>query len=114
MVYDMRGVASYVNPAFEQTFGLSRDELLGKQIDFVPPENVPETKAAIQRMLSGQKIHLFETRRLTREGKVLDVQLSSTLYQDRDGQPLGNIVTLRDISACKRAEDELDKYHGHL
>lgn len=114
VVYDMRGVASYVNPAFEQTFGLSRDELLGKQIDFVPPENVPETKAAIQRMLSGQKISLFETRRLTRDGRVLDVQLSSTLYQDRDGMPLGNIVTLRDISARKRAEEELDVYRGHL
>lgn len=114
VVYNMRGVASYVNPAFEQTFGLSRDELLGKQIDFVPPENVAETKAAIQRMLSGQKISLFETRRLTREGRVLDVQLSSTLYQGRDGQPLGNIVTLRDISDRKRAEEELDKYRGHL
>ena len=114
VVYDMRGVASYVNPAFEQTFGLSRDELLGKQIDFVPPENVPETKAAIQRMLGGQKISLFETRRLTREGKVLDVQLSSTLYQDQDGLPLGNIVTLRDISARKRAEEELAKYRDHL
>jgi PAS domain S-box-containing protein len=114
VVYDMRGVASYVNPAFEQTFGLSRDELLGKQIDFVPPENIPETKDAIQRMLSGQKINLFETRRLTREGKVLDVQLSSTLYQDQEGRPLGNIVTMRDISARKRAEEELDKYHGHL
>jgi PAS domain S-box-containing protein len=114
VVYDMRGVASYVNPAFEQTFGLSRDELLGKQIDFVPLENVPETKAAIQRMLSGQKIHLFETRRLTREGKALDVQLSSTLYQDGDGRPLGNIVTLRDISDRKRAEEELNKYRGHL
>jgi PAS domain S-box-containing protein len=113
-VYDMQGIATYVNPAFEQTFNLSREELLGKQIDFVPPENRQETKAAIQRMLSGQKIHLFETRRLTREGKVLDVQLSSTLYQGNDGQPLGNIVILRDISAQKRAEEELDKYHGHL
>jgi len=113
-VYDMQGVTTYVNPAFEQTSNLSREELLGKQMDFVPPENRQETKAAIQRMLSGQKIHLFETRRSTREGKVLDVQLSSTLYQGDDGQPLGNIVTLRDISARKRAEKELDKYHGHL
>jgi len=114
VVYDMKGVATYVNPAFEHTFNLSRDELLGKQIDFVPPENMEETRAAIGRMLSGQKIHLFETRRLTREGKVLDVQLSSTLYQGSDGQPLGNIVTLRDISAQKLAENELDKYRGHL
>ena len=29
----MKGVATYVNPAFEQTFGFSRHELLGKQID---------------------------------------------------------------------------------
>ena len=114
VVYDMQGVATYVNPAFENTFNLSRDELLGKQIDFVPPENVPETREAIQRMLSGQKIHLFETRRFTKDGTVLDVQLSSTLYQGDDGQPLGNIVTLRDISAQKQAEEELTIYRNQL
>ncbi|MBM9603759.1 PAS domain S-box protein [Desulfopila inferna] len=114
VVYDMQGVATYVNPAFEQTFQLSRDELLGKQIDFVPPENVAETKEAIRRMLSGQKIHLFETRRYTKDGKILDVQLSSTLYQGDDGRPQGNIVTLRDISAQKQAEDELRNYRDHL
>lgn len=114
VVYDMQGVATYVNPAFEQTFHLSREELLGKQIDFVPAESWPETKSAILRMQSGQKISLFETRRLTKEGKILDVQLSSTLYQGRDGRPMGNIVTLRDISDRKKAQEELDRYHGHL
>ncbi len=114
VVYDMQGVATYVNPAFEQTFKISREELLCKQIDFVPPENVPETRAAIQRMKSGQKIHLFETRRFTKEGKILDVQLSSTLYQDEQGKPLGNIVTLRDISAQKQVEHELNRYRHHL
>ena len=114
VVYDMQGIATYVNPAFEQTFNMSRDELLGKQIDFVPKDSWPETRAAIQRMLSGQKINLFETRRSTKEGKILDVQLCSTLYQGGDGQPLGNIVTLRDISARKRAEEELERYRDHL
>jgi PAS domain S-box-containing protein len=114
VVYDMQGIATYVNPAFEQTFGLSREELLGKQIDFVPEENWPETKAAIRRMLSGKKINLFETRRKTRDRRILDVQISSTLYQGLDGRPLGNIVTLRDITAGKHAERELKKYHGHL
>ncbi|MFC1832448.1 PAS domain S-box protein [Thermodesulfobacteriota bacterium] len=114
VVYDMQGIATYVNPAFEKTFKLSRAELLGKQIDFVPPENVPETREAIQRMLSGQKIHLFETRRFTKDGTILDVQLSSTLYQGEDGKPLGNIVTLRDISAQKQAEKELAIYRDQL
>jgi PAS domain S-box-containing protein len=114
VVYDINGVATYINPAFEQTFGFSSDELLGKPIDFVPPENWPETNEAIKNMLRGKKIHLFETKRLTKKGQVLDVQLSSTLYYDRDGQPTGNIVTLRDISAQKRAEGELRKYHDHL
>ncbi|MDP3284207.1 MAG: LuxR C-terminal-related transcriptional regulator, partial [Desulfobacterales bacterium] len=49
-----------------------------------------------------------------RDGKVLDVQISSTLYRGSTGQPVGNIVILRDISARKRAEEELQKYHGHL
>ncbi len=114
VVYNMQGIATYVNPAFEQTFHLSREELLGKQIDFVPEESWSETKEAIQRMQSGQKINLFETKRLTREGKILDVQLSSTLYTGSDGLPLGNIVTLRDISAGKKAEEELNRHRDHL
>jgi PAS domain S-box-containing protein len=114
VVYNIEGLATYVNPAFEQTFGFTSGELLGKQIDFVPQENWPETKDVIEKMLSGKKIQLFETKRLTRDGRVLDVQISSTLYLNRNGEPVGNIVTLRDISAQKKAEIELRKYHDHL
>jgi PAS domain S-box-containing protein len=114
VVYNMRGRATYVNPAFEQTFGFSSQEVFGKSIDFVPEENWPETKKAIENMLKGNKIHLFETKRLTRAGRVLDVQISSTLYRNRDGKPAGNIVILRDISALKRAQKVLKEYHDHL
>jgi PAS domain S-box-containing protein len=114
VVYNIKGMATYVNPAFEQTFGFASDELLGKQIDFVPEENWPETKKVIEKMLSGEKIQLFETKRLTRDRRVLDVQISSTIYLNRNAEPVGNIVTLRDISAQKKAEIELRKYHDHL
>ena len=114
VVYTMNGTATYVNPAFEQTFGFSGEDVSGKQIDFVPEENWPETQSAIQSMLRGKKIKLFETKRLTKDGRVLDVQISSTIYKNRDGRQAGNIVILRDISAQKQAEQELKKYHDHL
>jgi DNA-binding CsgD family transcriptional regulator len=91
-----------------------RADLLGKRIDFVPDENWPETRDAIDNMLRGRTIQLFETRRRTRDGRVLDVQISSRRYRDRDGNLAGNIVILRDISAAKRAEEELRRYHDQL
>ena len=39
VVYDIQGKVSYVNHAFEQTFGWSRDEVIGNRIDFIPQEN---------------------------------------------------------------------------
>ena len=114
VLYNIQGKATYVNPAFEQTFGFSSKELLGKQIEFVPQENWPETKVAIENMLSGKKIQLFETQRMTKDGRVLDVQLSSTLYYDRNDKPAGNIVTLRDISAQKKAERRSEEHTSEL
>lgn len=114
VVYDMQGRATYVNPAFERTFGFCRQEVMGKCIDFVPEENRPETREAIENMLSGQTIQLFETKRLTRDGRRLDVQISSTLYNDRQGKPTGNIVILRDITALKHAEQALNSYRDRL
>lgn len=114
VVYDIEGRATHVNPAFERTFGFERQELLGKPIDFVPRENLPETRAAIESMLSGNIIQLFETKRLTKDGRMLDVQISSRLYADRDGKPAGNIVILRDISAAKKVEEELRRYRDQL
>ena len=109
VLYGIEGKTIYVNPAFEQTFGWSLDELREKRIDFVPEENWPETKEAINRMLQGLKIQLFETRRLTKDGRILDIQLSSSLFLDRDEKPVGNIVILRDITAQKRAERDIAK-----
>jgi PAS domain S-box-containing protein len=114
VVYEMDGKAVYVNPAFEQTFGFSSNEIKGKRIDFVPDENWSETQKAIGSMIRGKKIELFETRRRTKEGRILDVQISSTMYKSTDGRPAGNIVILRNISAQKRAEKELKRYRDRL
>ena len=114
VIYDIEGKATYVNPAFSETFGWSINELLGKRIDFVPEENWPETRDAIRRMIQGEKVQLFETKRFTKDNRTLDVQLSSALFFDRDEKPKGNIVILRDITAQKRAEEILRNAHDEM
>jgi PAS domain S-box-containing protein len=114
VVYDMHGAATYVNPAFTRVLGWSREELIGQRIDFVPAEHWPETRRAIRSMLAGETIQMFETRRRTKDGRILDVQISSTLYHDENGHPAGNIVILRDISEPKRTERQLKQYQEDL
>jgi two-component system, cell cycle sensor histidine kinase and response regulator CckA len=114
VVYDIQGKVSYVNHAFEQTFDWSRDEVIRNCIDFVPQENLPETKAAIERMLRGEKTVSFETRRLTKDGRLLDIQISASRFIDGKGEPAGNIMILSDITERKREEEEKRKLEVQL
>jgi two-component system cell cycle sensor histidine kinase/response regulator CckA len=114
VVYDIAGKVSYVNHAFEQTFGWSRDEVIGNRIDFVPQENLPETKAAIERMLQDEKTVSFETRRLTKDGRLLDIQISASRFIDGKDKLAGNIEILSDITEHKREEEEKRKLEVQL
>jgi PAS domain S-box-containing protein len=102
VIYDTDGFAQYVNRAFESTFGWSKNELIGKRIDFVPPKNMQETQEAIQHLMRENLVTLFETQRFTKNGELLDVQLSSSTYLDSHGNIKGVIVILRDITELKR------------
>jgi PAS domain S-box-containing protein len=107
VIYDLEGKTAYLNPAFESTFGWRLEEVVGKRIDFVPEEQRQETQWAIEQLLAEKSVALFETQRLTKEGRRLDVQLSSAVYSDAEGRPGGIIVILRDISEIKQAQRAL-------
>ena len=115
VVYDLEGKAMFVNPAFEKTFGWSREEVLGEKIDFVPSELEAEARSAIQKMLAASHETLFfETRRLTKEGDSLDVQLNTAPFYDPNGRHVGNIVILNDITERKRAEEAIKNSEQRL
>jgi two-component system cell cycle sensor histidine kinase/response regulator CckA len=112
-VYDAEGKVTYVNPAFEQTFGWTKEELSGQGIDFVPPHEVERTIDAVQRTLLGENV-LLETQRLTKSGKLLDIQLKTAIFKDSQGRLAGDIVIYRDISQRIRAEQELQSHSERL
>jgi PAS domain S-box-containing protein len=105
-VYDQVGRVVYVNQAFTATFGWSLEEIEGKRLDFVPEGEELRTRDAVSRTIKGERV-LFETKRLTKDGRVLDVQINSASYYDAEGKMEGALVISRDVTNRKRAEEAL-------
>jgi signal transduction histidine kinase/ActR/RegA family two-component response regulator len=57
----------------------------------------------------GTPCHGFETRRYTKDGRVLDVSISASRYDDHEGNPAGTLSILRNISGKKRLEAQLQQ-----
>ncbi|MDH3773816.1 MAG: PAS domain S-box protein, partial [Deltaproteobacteria bacterium] len=110
VVYDIDGKVVYYNPAFTRVFGWSLGERLGKKMDvFVPEESLPETQTMINRVLAGESFSGIETRRYTKEGKLIPVSISGAVLRDMDGNPVGSVINLRDISEQKNLEGQLQQ-----
>ena len=101
-VFNLDGSVSYLNPAFEEVFGWTLEELEGKRIPFVPDSHKEQTREGVARLFRENKLHNFETKRLTKDGRLLDIVIDGAMFYDEDGQPAGQVVTLRDISREKR------------
>jgi PAS domain S-box-containing protein len=104
--FDEAGLVTYVNPAFTDLFGWSRDELLGRPADFLVPEEARgEDGKASEQLLRDGKLLDFETRRLAKDGQVLDVLLSAATITDARDRFNGTIVFLRDVTDRRKAEE---------
>ncbi len=106
-VYDKDGNVTYLNPAFEKTFGWSQKELIGKRIDYVPEDEVARSMETIRMLYEGVPVSSFETKRLKKDRTLLDINISAALVRDRMGNPIGSMITLRDITQQKLVEKEL-------
>jgi two-component system cell cycle sensor histidine kinase/response regulator CckA len=107
-ICDMHGAVRYISPAFTQIFGWTFEELKGRSIDFVPESESAASTAIIRGLIEqGTPCHGVETRRRTKDGRLLDVSLSGSRYNDHKGRPAGMLSILRDISGQKRLEAQI-------
>lgn len=100
--FNLDSTVSYLNPAFEKVFGWTFKELEGKIIPFVPDSHKEQTGKGIERLLKEKIISGFETKRLTKDGRLLDIIVDGALFYDEENEPAGQVITLRDVTAEKR------------
>ncbi len=107
VVYDTDGNVQYVNAAFTSIFGWTIQEIEGKRIPYMPEAETPATMAVIEKVVGeGQPCSDFETVRLTKDGRLLNMSISASCFRDKTGRTAGMIVILRDITDNKKAQRE--------
>jgi PAS domain S-box-containing protein len=111
VVFTLNGLVYYVNPEFTEVFGWRLAELEGKSIPYVPPGLEEETSKSIKKLLEEKTILRYETRRLTKDGRILDVVMRAVMYADSKNEPAGELVILRDITREKRIAKNNEAMH---
>jgi len=101
-VFNLDSTVSYLNPAFEKVFGWTLEELQGKIVPFVPEDCKAHTREGLARLYREKVIHNFETRRLTKDGRLLDIIIDGAIFYDESQRPAGQVITLRDVTQEKR------------
>jgi PAS domain S-box-containing protein len=114
-IQDFEGGITAWNRGAELMYGYSEPEALAANIERLTASGkVAEQKDFIRRLAAGEAITSFETQRVTKDGRVLDVWMTVTKLMDEAGKPIGLASTERDITARKRAVDEVHKLNAEL
>jgi PAS domain S-box-containing protein len=106
----LEGVITSWNQAAELILGYTPLEIVGKPVSTLMPLAHSEDMIRIlERIRRGERVGHFETQRLTKDGRVIDVSLSVSPIRDADGTIIGAAKVARDITERKRAEVERER-----
>lgn len=102
------GVIRSWNAGAERLFGYTAGEAVGRSITLIiPPERLDEEHEILARIRSGERVEHFETVRVTKQGRRVDISLTISPVRDGAGRVIGASKIARDITERKRAERAL-------
>jgi len=101
------GVVTSWNTGAQRLYGYAPQEMIGRPVSILVPAfrsyDLPEIYDQLKR---GHPLEPFETVRLRKDGKAIDVSLTVSPIRDRDGRVMGASTVARDITQRKAEEQE--------
>lgn len=110
----LEGIVTSWNASAERMFGCTAQEMIGQPITrLFPPDRLDEEDLILARIRAGERLEHFETVRVTKDGRPIEVSLTISPIRDSAGTIIGASKIVRDISERKRA-DRLLTEQNHL
>ena len=106
----LNGTITGWNLAAERVFGYSEQEAVGQHISLVvPPHRLDEIADLLRRVTKGERIDGFETVRVHKDGRNVDVSLSLSPLLSANGDIIGVSRIARDITESKQTQSALSR-----
>jgi PAS domain S-box-containing protein len=104
------GVVRTWNRGAEVLFGYTAEEAVGRPITLIiPPERLHEEREILARLARGERIEHYETVRVAKDGRRIDLSLTVSPIRDAEGHIIGASKIARDVTEQKRAVKALEQ-----
>jgi diguanylate cyclase (GGDEF)-like protein/PAS domain S-box-containing protein len=111
---DLDGLITSWNRAAEVMFGYAADEIVGQSINLIiPPDRFDEETSIRARILNGEKVDHFETKRQSKSGAIIPISLTVSPVRDDRGKLIGGSKVARDCSERDSRERLLTRMASH-
>lgn len=109
----LESVVTSWNSAAERMFGYTAAEMIGQTIyKIIPKDRQEEEPRILARLRTGERVDHFETKRLTKSGRLLDVSLTISPIKNKQGVIIGLSKIARDITEKKQEEQRKNDFIG--
>ncbi|MFA4870171.1 MAG: PAS domain S-box protein [Pedobacter sp.] len=108
---DLNSIVTSWNNSAERLFGYTSEEMIGQSIvKLIPADRLEEEPKIISKLKKGKRVDHFETKRITKYGKLLDVSLTISPVLDSTGRIIGISKIARDITDKKQEEQRKNDF----
>jgi PAS domain S-box-containing protein len=105
---NLGGIITQWNKGAEQMYGYTATEIIGRNVSVLcPPERPDEIPGILEKIRRGETVPYFESVRLTKDGRRLNVSIAVSPIYDAEGRVVGASAIGRNITAQKKIEDQL-------
>ena len=105
---NLQGIITSWNKGAEKIFGYTSQEMVGTSIlRLIPSDRHAEETLILDKIRKGESIQHFETLRLTKEGRLIDISVTASPIKDSSGQVIGVSKVARNITERKKDDQHL-------